>query len=101
MADKAVRRVVETARDACIEGELPHEDEEGHDRKAVRFKGVEDVLGEQVVGRFRRDDIGKPDKTDNKHCYGELEAHEEKEQQGAESKKSDRYLIHCSLPGAS
>ena len=88
MSDKLVGCVKKPFCDARVEGDLPHQHEEGDNGKPVRIKYVKKILGQQVERGLPRYKIGKPEKTYDNHGDRQFYARQEENQYGNQADDS-------------
>jgi len=55
------------AGNASVKSDLAHKHKERNDRKSVRGKDIENILGQKIRGGAERDDIAESQETDDGH----------------------------------
>ena len=93
-AEPGVGRGEEFLGDAGVEGDLPHEDEEGDDGQAVAGEDVVIVGGQDGQRSVRVDDDGEAHQADEGHGEPHRHAQEEQQEQGGDAEKGDLDFTH-------
>ena len=91
--------VIEPLRDARVECDLAHEDEERDDRQSVRGEGIEKIVRHKAHGGLHIDQVRKSRHADNAHSERKLDAGHKKSQQHQKENHSYRGLTHGPPPG--
>ena len=79
MPNEFVGGVEQPAGNAGIKSDLAHEHKEGDNRKSVRGKDIENILGQKIGGGAERYDITESQETDEGHGKSQLDARKKKQ----------------------